>query len=447
MSDLAAAGVDAGGTDARYRRWRIQIFAITWIAYAGFYFTRQGMSVAKLGILEDPVLSTTLNSQVLGQLDALYLAMYAVGQFIWGQVADRYGPRIVLLGGLAISAVATVFIGLLPALAFLIPLMIVQGLAQSTGWAATLDNMAQFFSIGERGRVLGFWSTNYAFGGLVAAPFLGWIAYGIFDSWRAALFAGAAVVIGVFVLVFVFQRNKPADVGLPPIEEFHAAEKETHAVAELDHSPSADAIAAPTDTMRSSLVSAIREPMVRSLGAAYFLLKPARYALLFWGPVIVADRIPDADNLEASIIPVAFGLAGLLGPILIGRVSDKIFKARRMPAAVLSLAVLIVALALFIPLTSTGNTLIMVGLLAVIGLSIYAADSMVSCVAAVDFGTSKHAGTSAGLVNGCGSVGAILGGLLPGYLGTAGLFYGFTGAAFIAMLILLPHWNRMPAAD
>lgn len=201
---------------APYRRWRIRIFAITWIAYAGFYFTRQSFSVAKLGILDDPVLSVSLNSRVLGQLDALYLTAYALGQFVWGQVADRYGPRVVLLGGLAISAVATLFMGLLPALVFLIPLMIVQGLAQSTGWASTLDNMAQFFSIGERGRVLGFWSTNYAFGGLVAAPVLGWVAYSVFDSWRVAFFSGAAVVLAVLLGVLVFQRNRPTDVGLPP---------------------------------------------------------------------------------------------------------------------------------------------------------------------------------------------------------------------------------------
>ena len=26
-------------------------------------------------------------------------------------------------------------------------------------------------------------------------------------------------------------------------------------------------------------------------------------------------------------------------------------------------------------------------------------------------------------------------------------FYGFAGAAFIALVLLVPHWNRMPAAD
>ena len=51
-----------------YKRWRIQIFAVTWIAYAGFYFTRQAFSVAKLGILEDPILSTTLTKSTLANL-------------------------------------------------------------------------------------------------------------------------------------------------------------------------------------------------------------------------------------------------------------------------------------------------------------------------------------------------------------------------------------------
>lgn len=443
MSDTTTRGTTT--KVARYERWRIQIFAITWIAYAGFYFTRQTFSVAKLGILEDPVLSTTLTKSTLANLDAVYLAAYAAGQFVWGQVSDRFGPRVVVLGGLAISAVATVFMGLLPALVFLLPLMIVQGLAQSTGWSGTLSNMAQFFSIGERGRILGVWSTNYAFGGLAAAPILGFFAYSVFDSWRAAFFTGAVVVAGVFVLVLLFQRNRPEDVGLPPIEEYRSDAK----VVELDDSPEARAVteeSGPTPNWRESLAVVMRDRMVRTLGMSYFLLKPARYAILLWGPVIVAERLHNAGNIQAVTIPVAFGVAGVLAPIALGRLSDKVFRARRIPACVLSLAVLVAVLALFTPLTATGNAWVMVVVLAVIGLSIYGADAMISCVAAVDFGTSKHAGTAAGLINGCGSVGAILGGLLPGYLGTSALFYGFAGAALIAMLLLIPHWNRMPAA-
>ncbi|MEW2479833.1 MFS transporter [Mycobacterium sp. NPDC049093] len=433
-------------TIPRYKRWRIQIFAVTWIAYAGFYFTRQAFSVAKLGILEDPILSTHLTKSVMANLDAVYLAAYAVGQFVWGQVSDRFGPRVVILGGLAISAIATVFMGLLPALVFLLPLMIVQGLAQSTGWSPTLSNMAQFFSIGERGRVLGLWSTNYAFGGLVAAPILGWAAYDVFGTWRAAFFTGAAIVVGVFVLVLLFQRNRPQDVGLPPIEEYRAAQDAREGV-ELDESPEAEAVAEPTPSWRESLKVVLSDSMVRTLGASYFLLKPARYAILLWGPVIVAERLADGDKFQAVTIPVAFGVAGVIAPILLGRISDRVFSARRVPACVISLGILVAVLALFGPLTATGSAWIMVVVLGLIGLSVYGADAMISCVAAVDFGTSKHAGTAAGLINCCGSVGAILGGLLPGYLSTSTLFYGFAGAALLSMLLLLPHWNRMPAAD
>ncbi|ORA34667.1 MFS transporter [Mycobacterium aquaticum] len=429
-----------------YKRWRIQIFAVTWIAYAGFYFTRQAFSVAKLGILEDPILSTTLTKSTLANLDAAYLTAYAAGQFVWGQVSDRFGPRVVLLGGLAISAIATVFMGLLPALVFLLPLMIVQGLAQSTGWSGTLKNMAQFFSIGERGKILGIWSTNYAFGGLVAAPFLGWVAYDMFGTWRAAFFGGATVVAIVFVLMLLFQRNDPADVGLPPIEEYRANADAEEGV-ELDDSPEAEAVAEPTPSWRESLVAVLGDSMVRTLGMSYFLLKPARYAILLWGPVIVAEQLADGDKFQAVTVPIAFGVAGVVAPILFGRMSDRMFKARRVPVSVISLAILVVVLALFAPLTATGNVWIMVAMLSVIGLSVYGADAMISCVAAVDFGTSKHAGTAAGLINCCGSVGAILGGLLPGYLSTSMLFYGFAGAAFVAMLLLIPHWNRMPAAD
>lgn len=440
MTELATPrppAVPAERVEPLYKRWRMQIFAITWIAYAGFYFTRQSFSVAKVGILEDPTVNFVLTKAMLGNLDALYLAAYAVGQFMWGTLADRFGPRVVVLGGLAMSAVAAATLGIVPALILFAPVMIVQGLAQSTGWAPLCKNVAQFFTISERGRVLGLWSTNYAFGGLVAAPFVGWIAYGVFDTWRAAFLAGAAVVVLVLVTFLVLQRNRPADVGLPPVDEYRGETVVTPAPEEKPRPPR---------SVREAFLAAVRDRMVLTLGIAYFLLKPARYAILLWGPVIVIEQIPEAGLLGAVVIPVSFGVAGLAAPILVGLVSDKLFAARRVPPAVLSLLGLVAVLALFVPLTASGSVPLMVLMLALIGLTVYAADAMISCVCAVDFGTSEHAGASAGFVNGCGSVGAILGGLLPGYLGTGSLFFGFAGAALVAALILAPRWNSRPVA-
>ena len=59
------------------RRWRIQIFAATWIVYFALYFTRQAYSAAKVGILEDPSMSA-MTEPMMGVLDATYLTAYAV---------------------------------------------------------------------------------------------------------------------------------------------------------------------------------------------------------------------------------------------------------------------------------------------------------------------------------------------------------------------------------
>ncbi|MGY1437937.1 MFS transporter [Streptomyces reniochalinae] len=423
----------------RATRWRRQIFAITWIAYAGFYFVRQAFSVAKLGILDDPLVGGVLTERVLGVVDAIYLVAYAVGQFTWGMWADRFGPRVVVAGGMAGAVVAAVTMGISGTLLAFGAAMVVQGLAQSAGWAPLCKNMSNFFAVSERGRVLGVWSTNYAFGGLAAPPFLGWWAYSVFDTWRAAFFTGAATLTVVLALFLLLQRNRPQDVGLEPATDEPDGEE-----------PAREERPEPPATARRGMAAlyreTLREKMVPTLGAAYFLLKPARYAILLWGPVLVSRRLPEIDKVGATLIPVAFGVTGVIAPILSGWLSDTLFRSRRVPPCVLALALLTAAMALFMPLTETGSPGVMIAVLAVIGLAVYAADALISCVAAVDFGSERGAGTAAGLVNGCGSVGAVLGGLLPGFLSGDALFYGFAGAALLAGLLLLPHWNRRPRA-
>lgn len=141
------------------------------------------------------------------------------------------------------------------------------------------------------------------------------------------------------------------------------------------------------------------------LGIAYFLLKPARYAILMWGPVIVYERMPSIGKVASAIVPSAFEVAGLVGPILIGIASDRLFGARRMPACVISLMALTLWLILFVPTMQSGNIYLVVGLLFMMGVTLYGPDSMISGAAAIDFGTSESAGTATGFVNGCGSVG------------------------------------------
>ncbi|MNX47064.1 Regulatory protein UhpC [compost metagenome] len=409
------------------QRWRVQIFLITWVAYAAFYFTRKAFSVAKLGIGEDP--DFMLEKAVMANLDALYLTAYAVGQFLWGNFSDRFGPRVVVLSGLVISAAAALLMGTYATLPIFVSCMLVQGFAQSTGWSGLCKNVGSFFSTSERGRVLGYWSTSYAFGGLVATPFAGWWAYQAYHDWRIAFISSAVVVLVVAVLFYFLQRNRPEDVGLPAVE--------------IEIEP-VSGVVVPRESMWAGIRTVMKNRTVLVLGLAYFMLKPARYAILLWGPVIIYERMPEIGKVASAIVPTSFELAGLVGPILIGIASDKYFGARRIPACVLSLVVLTVCLGLFVPAMQSGSLYMVVGLLFMMGLTLYGPDSMISGSAAIDFGSKDGAASAAGFVNGCGSVGAVLGGLLPGYFDTITVFMVFTGAAILAILMLLPFWNSRP---
>lgn len=423
------------------RKWQIRIFALSWLSYAAFYFPRNSLAAAKIGILGEGFLSRAQ----LGALDSAYLAAYAVGQFIWGAMAERYGTRVIVAGGMAMAGVSALLMGIVPAFWFFVPLMLFMGLAQSTGWSGLCKNIASFFPIRIRGRAMGFFATSYAFGGLAAVPVSGWVAYSLFDDWRAAFGTGAAVIGLTFVLFLIFQRNHPREVGVPdvdsPEEEFdHPIQTRGRTRAPMP------VVKVDGDKFRlSMLLAAVRQDrMVLRLGIVYFLLKPARYAVLLWGPVLVLQAMPDLTNVTAVLAPVSFGIAGVVAPILIGWASDTVWGARRVPPTVFSLGLLVVVLVLWQPVAATNSLPAIIAILGAIGLAAYSADSMISGIAAVDFGTSKYAAGATGFINGCGSVGAILGGLLPGLMGFTTVFYLFAGAAVVAVLILLPSWNTRP---
>ena len=193
-----------------------------------------------------------------------------------------------------------------------------------------------------------------------------------------------------------------------------------------------------------------RNPMILRLAAIYFLLKPTRYAILFWGPLIVYERL--GSNIGASaLISAVFEAAGPIGVIFFGYASDKWFQARRMPAIILGLLVLAGILFSFNTITAGGGTVSMVIALAAVGFFLFGPDALIASTTAVDFGTKKGAGSAAGFINGMGSTGQILGLSLPGIIssiwGWNVLFNGMGVFVLLAAIILIPKWNAVPPSE
>jgi sugar phosphate permease len=404
--------------DARAaRRGLVTAFAITWLAYATYYLGRKGFSVSKAAIARELGVGT----DVLAGIDTAYLAAYAFGQVPSGVVADRFGPRVLVGFGLLASALACAAFGLAHGALALALCFGLNGLAQSTGWPGTTQAMATWTTPANRGRVMGVWSTCYQVGG-VAATALATYALAR-EGWRAAFFWPAICLGGMGVLVLMTLRPRPRAV-LP-----------TDAPASEPRAPRPQSIYAEAK-------SALRVPALYSYGAAYFCIKLIRYSLLFWLPYYL-HTAAGLDEVESGYLSTSFELGGVLGSIGLGVISDRAQRrgVKRARSAAVSLLLLAIALVAYARL-GQASMLVHFALMALIGALLFGPDALISGAAAQDAGGEAQAATAVGVVNGMGSLGALLQGALTVSVqqafGWNALFYVFFALALLACVCLVP---------
>jgi sugar phosphate permease len=392
---------------------RALVFALTWTAYASYYFGRKGFPVVKSTLQERLGLSVGM----LGWIDTGYLAAYAAGQFLSGIVGDRIGSRkLIGFGMLGVAAACAAF-GLSSIAWLFLLTYIANGLFQSSGWPGTVKAMGSWFTRRERGTVMGVWSTCYQAGGLIAtavATFL-FVRYG----WRWA-FLGPAIfiaMVGIVNLLFLPERTGTT------------LRKETAA-------PASAPAAAPTEKSGNVL----RSPVLWSLSASYFCLKLIRYSLLFWLPFYLNKEL-GYSKAQAGYQSISFEVGGIVGSIAIGYVSDRYFPGRRRVVASVMIAALAAALLLYIRLAPISVMLNFFGM-ALVGFCLFAPDTLIAGAAAQDIGGQHDVAKAAGFINGFGSVGAVFqgpvtSGMSISRFGWNGLFYLFAALAVVSSIALL----------
>jgi sugar phosphate permease len=420
-------------------RWRVQILAITWLAYVGLYLTRKSFSVAKIELAKPEVMGW--NKAEMAWADGAFGVAYALANFFWGALGDKLGTRKTVLAGLFASIIIAFFMGASSTVFWICFLFGVQGICQATGWGPLAKNLGAFFSQRERGWVLGLWCTSmpvgdFAGGALASAAAAYW-------GWRYAFWVPAGCLFLIWILFFLLQRNRPEEVGLPPIEAYHG---EKVAVLVAGESPEDE----PEGTWKV-IGEAVRNKMILLLALAYLLIKPTRYLIMFWAPLYISDKL-GTGIVESSLIGNLPALAALVSPFLGGWLSDRLFQTKRIPMSVLALfgcAILWFSFG-YLPATTFALGAGLFG----IGFLIYIPEALLSASAAIDFATPKGASTASGLINGSGSLGAVVGLTIPGWIQHVigndqdiwkPIFFTLGTSLMLAGLLLLPHWHRLPA--
>lgn len=391
-----------------HHRWRVRIFATTWLAYAAFYFCRKPFSVAKSAIQDE----TGWGTSALGDLWAVYLIAYAIGQFLASQTGTRLGPRRNVLLGMIASITVTLAMGVTLSLPLLFGLMTANGLAQATGWSGNIGTMASWFRRHERGRVMGAWSTNFTVGsitsgfamaavlGLTVLPDLVAPRRAVPEAapWRWCFYVGAFVLAVIAAQFFALQRNRPEDAGLAPI---------------VDPEDPADE---PGAGRPSGRVRLGRDAWTNLLlvGGFYFFAKLVRYAVWSWSAYLLKTKYGMSDSRAAGY-SIVFDLCGIPGVYLTGYLSDRLYGSRRGGISLAMMLGMTAAMLLLIVFRDAGVE-VFIALLGLVGFTLFGPDALLTGAGAMDIGGRRAATFAAAVISGFGSMGPIVQELVIGRL-------------------------------
>ena len=190
---------------------RPDILIVT-LAAAGILMVTMGTRQS-LGLFIAPIETST----GLG-IATISLAL-AIGQFAWGAIqpvagafADRYGPRVVLIGGLVILALGcaiTPFMG--TGFGLIVSLGLLSAMGSGAGsFSVLIGAAAQRLPIESRGAASGVINAGGSFGQFVFAPVLQKLIQSI--GWMGAMWAMAVMTLAALPLVGKLTRPVDGEI-------------------------------------------------------------------------------------------------------------------------------------------------------------------------------------------------------------------------------------------
>ena len=389
------------------------------------------MSIAIPGIMDEFGYTKTLMG---GILTALFGA-YAFGQFVNGQLGDKFGGRIMISLGLILSAVFNLLFGFSSILTAMVIIWALNGYVQSMGWGPSVKTVANWFPRRMRGRIGGILGSSYQLGNAFSWVLAGFLAG--FLGWRWLFWVPAMFLAAAAIHWYIRGRNAPEVIGLPSLEE------EEHGKTREEASPDHHL------GFRYTLGKVLSSPHIWCLAFGLFFLNIVRYGFVDWAPTYMFE-VQKAPISVAAYKAMAIPLAGSLGAIFAGWLSDKVFHFRRAPAS----AIMLLALGFFtwlFPQIPGANWVASLMVLVMIGFLTYGPHVAIVTYAPMDFGTRKAAASVAGFIDGMGYIGAALTGVISGFLadrfGWNAAFYLWMGGALAAAALMFSMWNYRPEAE
>jgi phosphoglycerate transporter family protein len=417
----------AAETEVEFRHWRRRVLFTTIVGYALFYFVRKNLSVAMPVMGKDLGITKT----DLGLFLTLHGLLYGVARFANGFLADRSNARTFMVVGLAASAMMNVFFGLSSTVLALGIIWMLNGWVQGMGFPPISRLMTHWFPPKELATKQSIWNTSHSIGAGLVVVLCGYLVApdGIVipENWRLCFFVPAALALVGAVFLWRNLPDTPPSVGLPEVKG-------------TEHTSSH---AEDNEGFKAFLMENVfRNKYIWLLALANFFVYVVRYAVLDWGPTLLSEA-KGVKLQHAAWMVTAFEVSGIIGMLLGGWLTDRVFGGRGARACLVYMALAGISVFIFWKLPAHSKTLSTV-VLCCAGFFIYGPQALIGITVA-NLATKRAAATAAGftgifgyastLVSGWG-----LGALVQKYGWDAG-FVGLIIAAAIGTALFAAAWG------
>lgn len=433
----AANKVPAEKVQETYGRYRIQALLSVFLGYLAYYIVRNNFTLSTPYLKEHLDLSATQ----IGLLSSCMLIAYGISKGIMSSLADKASPKVFMACGLILCAIVNVGLGFSTGFWIFAALVVFNGLFQGMGVGPSFITIANWFPRKERGRVGAFWNISHNVGGGIVAPIVG-AAFAILGSehWQSASYivpAGVAVLFAFIVLML--GKGSPRQEGLPALEQMMPEEK---VVLNARH-----AVQAPENMSAFQIFCTY---VLRNKNAWYVSLVDVfvymvRFGMISWLPIYLLTE-KHFSKEEMSVAFLFFEWAAIPSTLLAGWLTDKLFKGRRMPLAMICMALIFVCL---IGYWKSESLLMVTIFAAIVGCLIYVPQFLAS-VQTMEIVPNFAVGSAVGLrgfmsyIFGA-SLGTSLFGVMVDKMGWHGGFYLLMGelsaASCSATSLIAGRWN------
>ena len=306
-----------------YKSLRNRTFWGVTIAYSLYYVCRMSINVVKQPLIDEGILS----AGQLGLIGSALLFVYAIGKFMNGFIADYCNIRRFMATGLFISALMNLIMGALGLFSSMIPMVVVfvsfavlwgiNGWMQSMGSGPGVISLSRWFSRSKRGTYYSIFSSSPYIGEFISYNILAVVVAWL--GWQAGFIVAALAGLAGAAIILLFVSDTPESKGLPSIQEISGEE-----LTKEDKMATKDL---------QKMV--LKHPGIWVIALSSAFIYITKYAVAGWG-VLFLQKARGFELAEASQVIAFSAVFGILGTVLAGWLSDRLFKGARVKPAVLS---------------------------------------------------------------------------------------------------------------